>query len=88
MANCWSLQPRTTGLGLWIQPFIFCHLCHCRQVRLKSAEPRLQAFVKIQMTRNQTNTFQNRRIFRESYFSRAAIKVNKTDTRLNVFVAS
>jgi len=28
-------------------------------------EPKLKAFVKMQMTRNQPNTFQNRRIFRE-----------------------
>jgi len=80
MAKCWSLQTRLGSLLLRIQPFIFCHLCHVVKLILfwlfwivellicgkLCHEEKLQAFSRMQMTgRNQPQTFQNRRFFRE-----------------------
>jgi len=48
---------------------------------------KLQAFVKMQISRNQPKTFQNRRIF-QRYVSRTATKVNATNTRLDLLTAS
>jgi len=54
-------------------------------------EPKLQALVKMQMTRNQPQTFKKRKNLsrtEQRYVSRIAIKINTTDTRLDLFTAT
>ena len=54
-------------------------------------EAKLQAFVKMQMTRNQQKTFKKRKNLsgtEQRYLSRTAIKINMTDIRFDRFIAS
>jgi len=54
-------------------------------------EAKQQAFVKMQMTRNQLKSFKKRKnLWRteQRYVSRTAINVNTTDTSFDLFIAS
>jgi len=85
------------------QHLIMCRLFQCGTINLILTkyqkvcvkifhEEKLQAFVKLQITRNQLvkNFPKKKNLSRaeQRYVSRTAIKVNKTGTRCDVFISS
>jgi len=79
-----SLQVHTgyLTLSLKIPELNYVKICH---------EAKLQDFVKMQMIRNQPKTFKNKKICRESNnvtLAELPLKINTTNTRLDLFIVS
>ena len=94
MANCWSFRTGTADPRLWVQPLScvsVCHLCQCHQVMLKSAmKQNCRRMSKCRCSATNQGLFETEGYIKNwtTLRSRTAIKVNTTDTRLDLFISN